>query len=189
VTVNGRAHGELLAPSIRDCLEQAGIGMRDLAAVVAGVGPGPFTGLRVGLVTAASICDALQIPGYPVCSLDAIAAVHSDQDRLLVAGDARRKEIYWALYANGRRLTEPDVTKPAELPADLAATAAVGAGAELYAQLLELPVLDGGFPTVRGLAAVAGERLATGAEGERFSPLYLRRPDAQEPAAPKPVGT
>jgi len=109
VTVNARAHGELLAPSIRDCLDRAGIGMADLAAVIAGVGPGPFTGLRVGLVTAAAICDALAIPGYPVCSLDAIAAVHPDRARLLVAGDARRKEIYWALYANSRRLTEPDV--------------------------------------------------------------------------------
>jgi len=188
VTVNARAHAELLAPSIRDCLDEAGVGLRDLAAVVAGVGPGPFTGLRVGLVTAASICDALGIPGYPACSLDAIAAVHADRPRLLVAGDARRKEVYWALYEHSRRLTEPDVSKPAELPAGLAATAAVGAGAELYAQVLAVPVLAGGFPTVRGLAAVAADRLLAGAEGEPFVPLYLRRPDAQVPAAPKPVG-
>ena len=190
VTVNARAHGELLTPSIRACLAEAGVAMADLAAVVAGVGPGPFTGLRVGLVTAAAICDALRIPGYPVCSLDAIAVTHPDRRRLLVAGDARRKEIYWALYDTGRRLTEPAVGKPAELPADLAAGAVgAGAGAELYAEVLGLPVLDGGYPTVRGLATVALDRLRAGADGEPFTPLYLRRPDARVPAAAKPVGS
>jgi len=189
VTVNARAHGELLTPSIRACLAEAGAAMTDLAAVVAGVGPGPFTGLRVGLVTAAAICDALRIPGYPVCSLDAIAAAHPDRNRLLVAGDARRKEIYWALYDAGRRRTEPAVGKPADLPPELGAGAAVGAGAELYAEVLGLPVLNGAYPTVRGLATVALDRLRAGADGEPFTPLYLRRPDAQVPAAAKPVGS
>ncbi|MFL6164032.1 MAG: tRNA (adenosine(37)-N6)-threonylcarbamoyltransferase complex dimerization subunit type 1 TsaB [Jatrophihabitantaceae bacterium] len=186
VTVNGRAHGELLAPSVRDCLAEARLAPTDLAAVVAGVGPGPFTGLRVGLVTAAAISDALGLPSYPVCSLDAIAAAHPDRGRLLVAGDARRKEIYWALYRDGERLTEPAVGKPAELPADLNATAAAGAGARLYAELLALPVLDGDYPSVAALAALARDRVLGSAAGEPLNPLYLRRPDAM-PVAGRPA--
>ena len=184
VTVNGRAHGELLSPSIRDCLDRAGRVPAELAAVIAGVGPGPFTGLRVGLVTAAAIGDALGLPCYPVCSLDAMAVAHPDAGRLLVAGDARRKEVYWALYEAGRRLTEPAVTKPAELPADLGAAVAVGAGARLYAELLGLPLAEGDYPSVTGLAALARERVLAGAPGEPLTPLYLRRPDAV-PAAGK----
>jgi tRNA threonylcarbamoyl adenosine modification protein YeaZ len=187
VTVDGRAHGELLAPAIADCLDRAGLRPADLAAVIAGVGPGPFTGLRVGLVTAAAIGDALELPSYPVCSLDAIAAGHPGQDRLLVAGDARRKEIYWALYGDGRRLTEPAVGKPAELPAGLAATAAAGAGARLYREVLGLPVLEGDYPSVAALAALARDRVLDRAEGEPLIPLYLRRPDAVPAAAGKPV--
>jgi tRNA threonylcarbamoyl adenosine modification protein YeaZ len=187
VTVDGRAHGELLAPSIADCLDRAGVRPADLTAIIAGVGPGPFTGLRVGLVTAAAIGDALGRPSYPVCSLDAIATGQPDQDRLLVAGDARRKEIYWALYGRGRRLTEPAVAKPAELPAELAATAAVGAGARLYQGVLGLPVLDGDYPSVLGLAALARDRVLGSAEGEPLVPLYLRRPDAVAAVASKPV--
>jgi tRNA threonylcarbamoyl adenosine modification protein YeaZ len=186
VTVDGRAHGELLAPSIADCLDRAGLRPADLAAVIAGVGPGPFTGLRVGLVTAAAIGDALGLPSYPVCSLDAIAAAHPGQDRLLVAGDARRREIYWALYDGGRRLTEPAVDKPAELPAELAATAAAGAGARLYQEVLGVPVLDGDHPSVAGLAALARDRVLGRAESQPLIPLYLRRPDAVPAVASKP---
>src|SRR5689334_9888063 len=75
VTVDARAHGELLAPAIDAVLAHAGAKPRDLGAVVVGVGPGPFTGLRVGLVTAAAMSDALGIPAYGGCSLDAIGAV------------------------------------------------------------------------------------------------------------------
>ena len=187
VTVHGRAHGELLAPAIRDCLAESGRSPAELAAVVAGVGPGPFTGLRVGLVTAAALGDALGLPCYPVCSLDALAVVHPDVDRLLVAGDARRKEVYWALYQAGERVTEPAVNRPAELPTGLDPTAAVGAGARLYADLLSLPLLDGDYPSVTGLAALARDRVLGHAPGEPLTPLYLRRPDAATPAARKPV--
>jgi len=187
VTVHGRAHGELLAPAIRDCLDRSGRSLSELSAVIAGVGPGPFTGLRVGLVTAAALGDALGLPCYPVCSLDALAAVQPAADRLLVAGDARRKEIYWGLYSGGRRLTEPAVNRPAELPAGLGPTAAVGAGARLYAELLGLPVLAGDYPTVAGLAALARDRMLGRAAGEPLTPLYLRRPDAAAPGERKPV--
>jgi tRNA threonylcarbamoyl adenosine modification protein YeaZ len=193
VTVDARAHAELLIPSLRACLASADIRIGDVAAVVAGLGPGPYTGLRVGLMTAAALADATGLPSYGVCSLDAIAAAHPDQDDLLVAGDARRKEVYWARYRHGERVGEPAVSKPAELVAELrgelfGGTAVMaGAGARLYADLLGLPLLDGDYPTVAGLAACAAGRVRGGAPGEVLVPLYLRRPDAVEPAARKPV--
>ena len=193
VTVNARAHGELLTPSLQACLAEAGVRISDVSAVVAGLGPGPFTGLRVGLMTAAALADATGLPSYGVCSLDAIAAAHPDQDDLLVAGDARRKEVYWARYRQGRRVAEPAVAKPAELIAELRAelaggTAAMaGAGARLYADVLGLPLLEADYPSVAGLAACAAERVLNRAPGEVLVPLYLRRPDAVEPAARKPV--
>lgn len=190
VIVDARAHAERLAPAVRDCLTEAGTSIKALAAVVAGVGPGPFTGLRVGLMTAAAIADAAGLPSYPVCSLDAIAAGHPGVSELLVAGDARRKEIYWARYADGRRIGEPAVGRPAELADQLIGVQAMtGAGAELYAEQLKLPMLDGRFPTVLGLATVAAEPVLAGSPGQPLTPLYLRRPDAVAPAARKPVRT
>ena len=96
VVLNPRGHGELLAPAIENVLATAFVTPRQVQAVVAGTGPGPYTGLRVGLVTAAVLGLTLGIPTYGICSLDAIAAVHADAADLLVATDARRKEIYWA---------------------------------------------------------------------------------------------
>lgn len=191
VTVNARAHGELLAPSIQACLAEAGVRLSDLSAVVAGLGPGPFTGLRVGLVTAAALTDATGLPSYGVCSLDAIGVLLAEHPDLLVAGDARRKEVYWARYRHGRRLGEPAVGKPAEVRAQLPAEGLVmaGAGARLYADVLAMPLLDADYPTAAGLAACAAGRVLSGADGELLTPLYLRRPDAVEPAAPKPVKT
>jgi tRNA threonylcarbamoyl adenosine modification protein YeaZ len=188
VTVDARAHGERLVPSIQQCLRQAAVAVGDLAAVVAGVGPGPFTGLRVGLMTAAAIADAAGLPSYPVCSLDAIAAGHPGVAELLVAGDARRKEIYWARYRDGHRIGEPAVGRPAGLASALVGLQAMaGAGAAIYSEVLRLPLLPGQFPTVTGLAAVAAGRLLAGAPSEPLTPLYLRRPDAVESAARKAV--
>jgi tRNA threonylcarbamoyl adenosine modification protein YeaZ len=195
VTVDARAHAEQLTPSLRACLAEAGVGIADLSAVVAGLGPGPFTGLRVGLMTAAALADATGRPGYGVCSLDAIAAAHPEREDLLVAGDARRKEVYWARYRHGGRIGEPAVSKPAELVTEpggglVGGTPAMaGAGARLYADILGLPLLAGDYPGVAGLAACAAGRVLNRAPGEALTPLYLRRPDAVAPAARKPVGT
>lgn len=189
VTIDARAHGERLAPSIQACLAEAGVTFADLAAVVAGTGPGPFTGLRVGLVTAAALGDATGLPTYGVCSLDAIAAVHADLPQLLVAGDARRKEVYWARYQSGVRKSGPEVSKPAAL--DAGATAMAGAGARLYAEVLgglpSLSLLEEDYPPVAGLAAMASDRVLGGAPGEQLTPLYLRRPDAVAPGERKQV--
>jgi tRNA threonylcarbamoyl adenosine modification protein YeaZ len=186
VTVDARAHGELLAPSIDAVLREAGAGPRDLAAVVAGLGPGPFTGLRVGLVTAAALADALDVPGYGVGTLDAMG--WATTGRVLVATDARRREVYWAVYEDGARIAGPAVGRPAALPLPPGVAAAVGDGAVRYAAVLGLPVRDGiRYPPAAGLAALAAARVREKAPGEHLVPLYLRRPDAVEPGAPKAV--
>jgi tRNA threonylcarbamoyl adenosine modification protein YeaZ len=189
-TVDARAHGELLAPHITAALAEAAVHPGALGAVVAGLGPGPFTGLRVGLVTAATLGHALSIPTYGVCSLDALGHTAAPE-RVVVATDARRREVYWAAYDGGKPLTEPAVDAPAtvaERAADMDVVAAVGEGAHRYADTLGLPVRDEPrYPPPAALAALAAERVLTGAPGERLHPLYLRRPDAVEPGARKAV--
>src|SRR3954463_12077107 len=87
--IAARGHGELLTPGIDACLHDTGIGARDVGAVVVGTGPGPYTSLRVGLVTAAAFAAAVGVPAYGGCSLDAIAESCADEPALLVATDAR----------------------------------------------------------------------------------------------------
>jgi tRNA threonylcarbamoyl adenosine modification protein YeaZ len=182
-----RGHGELLAPSIAACLHDAGIAARELAAVVVGAGPGPYTGLRVGLVTAAALADALDLPVYTAGSLDAIATAGADEPALLVATDARRREIYWARYEHGRRVTDPSVGVPAGVPLD-GLTAVAGAGGELYADSWpELPRRPERYPDPVALVSLARDRIEARAPSDPLTPLYLRRPDAVVPGTPKPV--
>jgi tRNA threonylcarbamoyl adenosine modification protein YeaZ len=184
--VDPRGHAEHLAPEIAECLREVGAQPADLAAIVAGTGPGPYTGLRVGLVTAAVTGEVLGIPTYGVCSLDGIAGAHPDVPRLLVAGDARRKEIYWARYESGRRVAGPHVDRPDAVELhDVDAMA--GAGARLYADRLGLTLLDGDYPDPRALVLAARERIVEAQPGEPLTPLYLRRPDATVPTGPKAV--
>ncbi|HEU5006205.1 MAG TPA: tRNA (adenosine(37)-N6)-threonylcarbamoyltransferase complex dimerization subunit type 1 TsaB [Jatrophihabitantaceae bacterium] len=186
-TVNAKAHGELLAPSIADCLDEAGVAPRDLGAIVAGLGPGPFTGLRVGLVTAAAMADALGVPSYGVCSLDGIAASAQDEGELIVATDARRKEVYWARYdAAGERVSGPNVNRPADVPIDGVAGVA-GAGARLYRAEWGINLVDVDYPSAVSLVGLAADRIRRGAPSEQLVPLYLRRPDAVPPGAAKTV--
>ena len=87
VTHDARKHGELLMPGVLAACAEAGVALPDVDAVVVGIGPGPFTGLRVGMVTAAALGDALGVPVHGVCSLDAIAAeVVARARRTRVAG-------------------------------------------------------------------------------------------------------
>ncbi len=254
-TVDPRAHGERLAPEIAAVLADAGFRPRDLAAIVAGVGPGPFTGLRVGLATAASMGQALAIPTYGVCSLDALGRA-AGPGRVLIATDARRREVYFATYTDGVRVTGPEVAKPADvaalvagavgsaLPAGLLVSAeemlaagaegagasgaagaagtgasragkaagtgasraagsagagtslaglverAAGEGALKYGDVFGVPVEEHLlYPPGAALVAIAADRIRTGAPSEILTPLYLRRPDAVEPSARKPVLT
>jgi tRNA threonylcarbamoyl adenosine modification protein YeaZ len=181
--VDARRHGELLLPAVDRVLAGAGLKLDAVTDVVVGVGPGPYTGLRVGLVTALTFGSALGVPVHGLCTLDGLAYASQLDEPFVVATDARRKEVYWARYADCRtRLSEPAVDRPADLAdlAELAGLPAVGAGAVLY---------PGTFPDARGpehqsaaaLASLAAERLAAGADFLPPLPLYLRRPDAQVP--------
>lgn len=175
--IDGRGHVERLTPFIEECLAEAGREAADVDAVVAGVGPGPFTGLRVGMVTAAAFADGLGVPVYGVCSLDGIGA--NTRGRALAATDARRKEIYWAVYQGGERQGDPQVGKPAELPVP-EADYALGEGASRYAEELPVPAeTEPVYPDLVKLVELAGPRLLGGAPSEKLTPLYLRRPDAK----------
>lgn len=176
-------HGEQLAPLIATALERAGIVRQDLTAVAVGVGPGPFTGLRVGLVTARTLGFVLEVPVYGVCTLDVLAveAAATLGTDFVVATDARRKEVYLASYdETGARLDGPVVDKPAVLATDLPV---VGEGAALYPDAF--PHAAGPpRPSAGWLARAVAEELAEIVDPE---PLYLRRPDAETPRPPKKV--
>jgi tRNA threonylcarbamoyl adenosine modification protein YeaZ len=175
-------HGEMLAPGIADVLARAGAISQDVTAVAVGVGPGPFTGLRVGLVTARTMALALDIPVYGVCSLDVLAAeaIDAGLDDFLVATDARRKEVYLASYVDGARVSGPEVVRPADAATD---RLVVGRGALLYPEA---------FPSSRAPEHPSAAVLCDVVVGERFElldpePLYLRRPDTMPPHQPKKV--
>lgn len=175
----GMRHGEMLAPGIERVLADAGAEVGDLSAVAVGVGPGPFTGLRVGLVTARVLGMTRGIPVHGVCSLD-VLAVESGLDEVTVVTDARRKEVYLAVYGGGHRVSGPEVVAPGDARVR---GPVVGAGGAMY------PVA---FPDARGpqhpSAAVMAEAVASGTvELLAADPLYLRRPDAAEPGRPKRV--
>ena len=173
-----RAHNEQLTPTVRALLADAARAFPDLDAVVVGCGPGPFTGLRVGMASGAAFGDALGIPVHGVCSHDAIAR-RLPAGRALVATDARRREIYWATYADGARTAGPDVVKPAELvvPHDIdIVSVPEHLAAQLPEALQRLPRVDL-TPDAASLVAVAD----LDATPEPLVPLYLRRPDAVPP--------
>jgi tRNA threonylcarbamoyl adenosine modification protein YeaZ len=182
VTVDARAHAEQLTPNVLAALADAGLTVDDLGAVVVGCGPGPFTGLRVGMATAAAYGHALGIPVHGVCSLDAIgiesAATTSE---VLVVTDARRREVYWARYRDGVRVDGPAVDAPADVPADADAVA----GSPEHAALFDLPRLAAVYPTAAGLVRAVADWTA---EPAPLIPLYLRRPDAK-PRSEQPAAT
>lgn len=169
------AHGELLAPAIRDAVAAAGATMSDLTDVAVGVGPGPFTGLRVGVVTALTLGSTLDLVTHGVCSLDIVAADVQAEGEFLVATDARRKEVYWARYGGAHvRLDGPHVLRPAELAAQHPNLPTFGHGGHLYDGVLRAAG-EGGSPRAAALAQL----VVSGHAAElALEPLYLRRPDA-----------
>ncbi len=207
----GRRHGELLAPMIAKVMADAGASRPDLTAVAVGVGPGPYTGLRVGVVTARVLGAVLGIPVHGVCSLDVIAAATSlaavPGREFLVATDARRKEVYWARYdASGRRLEGPGVGTAGSI-AGAAELPVAGTGGQLYREAFG-EVIGPAYPDARTLCAIVagqlGEQALPSPAVSRpavsrpavsrpavpllaAQPLYLRRPDAREPGPPKRV--
>ena len=206
--IDARRHGELLAPGIEKVLAEAGRSRADLTGVAVGVGPGPFTGLRVGLVTARALGDALGIPVYGVCTLDILAAAVTGagaggvvagatpvgpargglEGGFGVATDARRREVYWAAYdLTGRRETEPSVDRPGEVVGRLRGLPVAGEGPRLYPEQFPDPI-EPALPSAGVLAELTARLLRDDpAALLPPQPLYLRRPDAVEPAARKPV--
>ncbi|MCX5194949.1 tRNA (adenosine(37)-N6)-threonylcarbamoyltransferase complex dimerization subunit type 1 TsaB [Streptomyces sp. NBC_00249] len=182
--VDARRHGELLLPSVDKVLAEAGVKLEAVTGIVVGVGPGPYTGLRVGLVTASTFAAVLGVPVHGLCTLDGLAyaaGAAGIEGPFTVATDARRKEVYWARYEDPlTRTGEPAVDRPADIAERVAGLPAVGQGAQLYPEV---------FPDARGpvhqsaaaLAALAAHRLEAGAEFLPATPLYLRRPDAEVP--------
>lgn len=185
--VDARRHGELLAVSIDKVLHSVGASRGDLTGVAVGTGPGPYTGLRAGLVTARVLASALAIRIDGICSLDVIASqalAEAGGAEFLVATDARRKELYWASYSGtGNRTHGPSVSLPAGLPAGLPIA---GEGPAIYPELADRRV-EPRFPSAAALASIAARRLAAGEPPLPAEPLYLRRPDAREPGRPKRV--
>lgn len=187
-TVDARRHTELLTPQVVDVLSAAGADRRDITAVAVGVGPGPFTGLRVGLATARTLGAALEADVHGVCSLDVIAyAVRSPgAGPFVVATDARRREVYWAAYdGSGRRASGPAVGTPAAVRDAVGTLPTAGAGPRLYAGVFG-PALDPEYPSAADLARAVVEGAVEVLPAE---PLYLRRPDVTPAARRKSVLT
>lgn len=170
VSIDARAHAERITPNVLAAMADAGLQMADLDAVVVGCGPGPFTGLRVGMATAAAYGHALGLPVHGVCSLDAIGG-QTTGDTLVVT-DARRREIYWACYRDGVRIAGPAVNAPADVDPGVAQAVA---GSPEHAALFGLPLCEPSYPTSIGLVAAVDWSAPPAA----LLPLYLRRPDAK----------
>jgi tRNA threonylcarbamoyladenosine biosynthesis protein TsaB len=184
-TVDTRRHGELLAPAIEAVLREAGIGRRQVEQVAVGVGPGPFTGLRVGLVTARTFGAALDLQVLGVCTLDVIALMAVEgglSGDFRVVTDALRREVHWASYVTDggpRRVDGPHVDRPSSVAWD---GPAVGAGAAAYRD--DFP--GAAEPSLPSAAAMC-RWVARGLPVLQPDPLYLRRPDVAEPTVRKRV--
>lgn len=178
-----RAHNEQLIPTIEELLADASLAYLDLSAIVVGTGPGPFTGLRVGMATASALGVALHVPVHGVCTLDAIA--HGRMGEWLVAIDARRKEVYWATYDEGERRSGPNVSKPESLDLSAAGLSSPESTRLVFPESIAPRLPEGiadlprewATPRAAGLVACAD----LSAEPAPLVPLYLRRPDAVEP--------
>ena len=171
IAVEAHAHAELLTPNVVGAVADAGLTLAAIDAVVVGCGPGPFTGLRVGMATAAAYGHALGVPVHPVCSLDAIG--NQTRGEVLVVTDARRREVYWARYIDGVRIGGPGVAAAADVPVGAAGQVA---GSPPHCDLFALPAVEPAQPVPAGLLCGVTDWDGT---PDPLIPLYLRRPDAK----------
>lgn len=192
----GRRHAETLAPAIEFTCRQAGVALREVSVVAVDVGPGLFTGLRVGVATAKALAMGLRVPMIGLSSLDLLAFGVRQTSRLIVTViDARRAEVFYALYRSVpggvQRLDGPHVSSAEELAAELMArneeALLVGDGALRYADAFgdvraaDIAEVGSAHPSAASLVELAHPR----AVREEFvqhweiEPLYLRKSDAE----------
>jgi tRNA threonylcarbamoyl adenosine modification protein YeaZ len=183
--IDARRHAEVLVPMVDAVVDRAGVARREIDEVVVGLGPGAYTGLRVGVATALGLGLALGVPVRGAITLDALAVGSGLTGRpFAVVTDARRREVFWARYdEGGRRVSGPDVGRPLDVAAAVRGRPVVGAGATPFAELFE-DVVQPALPRARWLPAVADVGEAGGDRGV-VRPLYLRRPDV---TLPSPAG-
>lgn len=171
-------HAEVVGRLIQEALDAAGSAPADIEAVAVGMGPGPFTGLRVGIAAARAFALGRGITTFPVVSHDAVALGalrHGQPKGFLVVTDARRRELYWSAYDGldeqgvPVRASGPGLDKPASLPHP------------------ELPRLEAASVSAAELGVVAARLRAAGRIGADDEPLYLRSPDVTLSAGPKRV--
>lgn len=189
-----RAHGEFLAPAITFCLAQAGVGVEAISGVAVGLGPGLFTGMRVGIATAQAFAHARRLPVVGLASLDLLAFPARHVRRLLCAVvDARRGEVFWAFYraAPGgvQRVTEFRVGPPAKLSSEIEAVSddvlCLGDGAVANRVLLESTGAEvsssSSHPTAEALCELGLGRFLREetVRAEDLRPLYVRKVDAR----------
>lgn len=178
-TDDSRRHAEVVGPFLAEVLTEAGVTPAAITGVVAGMGPGPFTGLRVGIAAARTFAAARGVPVLPLVSHDAVAADQHQAGPFVVLTDARRREVYWSAYdADGVRVAGPGLAKPADLDEAIRASRPEAATWERVTAVA--------IPAWR-LGALAADRLASGAPFADDTPLYLRDPDVTMPGAPKRV--
>ena len=180
-------HSRELLPAVAELMERARVSWADVDAVAVGVGPGTFTGLRIGVASARALATAARVPVHPVSSLGALAAGIS-AERALPLIDAKRGELFAALYEHGEQVREPFVAAPEALQEragrELAGAVAAGDGSVRFREILEavgvrVPPDDSELHVVRALHIC---RLAARVPPERpeaVLPTYIRDPDAE----------
>lgn len=175
-----RGHAELIGTFIAECLNESGVAPSALSGVVAGMGPGPFTGLRVGIAAARAFALGIDRPVVPVASHDAIAFAAGEDRPVLVTTDARRREVFWSTYSGRDAAGLPIRTAgPALARADALASEVTGYDGYL--------LLDGGLVSAGALGMLAEALFANGRPLAADEPLYLRSPDVTLSAGPKRV--
>lgn len=200
----GRRHAETLVPAIDFLCSQADIGLDEIGLVAVDIGPGLFTGMRVGLATAKALAQALRVPMIGISSLDLLAFPHRRSDRVVVpVVDARKGEVFYAMYRQvpgGLQQVAPPRAAPVdELVADLLArsqeTLCVGDGALRYRNEIRegyhCEFADEAHPSAAPLVQLAHARALREewSNPSEIHPLYLRPPDAEINWAVRATGT
>ncbi|MBU3690234.1 MAG: tRNA (adenosine(37)-N6)-threonylcarbamoyltransferase complex dimerization subunit type 1 TsaB [Acidimicrobiales bacterium mtb01] len=190
----GRRHAETLVPAIEFACRHADVTLPEIGVVAVDVGPGLFTGMRVGIATAKSLAQALEIPVVPLSSLEVLAHPLRNDERVIVSViDARKGEIFYGFFrAAGDRvvaLAEPRCGTVDELVSDLVgrqqSVVCVGDGARRYREQIvdgyRCDVADAVFPSAASLVAIGDReaRIEKWVDADDVAALYLRKPDAE----------